>query len=196
MPLPAAAAALSPQLIGGIVGGASNLFGALGNIFGSKKSNAGLASIQIPEYQVNPLADQRLGMAQTMMNSFAPGVQQAQQGVQQATANQISNAQRGATDAAQFLATGGNISGQANKAFTDIMTKDAEDAQRRYANLSQAQEGVINEGDKVFQSKMNKLQMQTQIQGAMAQNRQNAMQGLVNAGTGIGNIFASMGKTT
>lgn len=176
---------MAPQLIGALAGAGIGTIGAIGNIFAARKNNKELGKIDIPEYQANPLVAQGLGMAQTMMNSFAPGVQQAQQNIQQTTSNQISNAQRGATDAAQFLATGGNISGQANKAFTDTMTKDAEDAQRRYANLTQAQDKSINESDKVFQNKMNRIQMQTQIKGAMAQNRTNAMQGLINTGLGI-----------
>lgn len=184
-------------MVGEIVSGTVGAIGALGGLFGGAKSNKEIEKLKkmIPEYEANPLAAQRLGLAQQQLQGRMPGAQQAEQNIYQQTANQMSMAQRGATDASQLLATGGAIGGQANQAFTGLSQAEAGDYQRRYGNLTSAQEGQIAEQDKVFQSKMNKYQTLAQLGGAQAQNRSNAWSSIGNLGQAGLTAFAGSGKS-
>jgi hypothetical protein len=97
----------------------------------------------------------------------------------------MANVNRNATDASQALAMAGATQGQANQAFGNLETGEAQDYQRRYGNLVGAQQGMIQEGDKVFQDQVRRFQDMAQIKGAQAHNRSAMWQGLGNLGFGM-----------
>ena len=163
------------------------LIGGIGGIFGNRKSQKQLEALisQNPQYKANPIAAQRLGLAQTMLNARMPGAAAAERNIYQNQANAQGAVSRNATDASQALALAAAGQGQSNQAFNNLASQEAQDYQRRYGNLYQAQEGQINEQDKVFQDQVRRFQDLAQIRGAQANNRQSMWSSLGNLGFGV-----------
>jgi hypothetical protein len=171
------------------------LIGGVGRLFARGKANKDLKRLmgQDPVYKENPLAKQRLGLASTLLNARMPGVAMAEKNLFANQANQISNINRNATDSAQALALATGTQGQTNAAIADLGMAEAQDYQRRYGNYTQAQEGVINEGDKVFQDNVRRFQNKVGMQGQINQNRQNSWGEISNLGFGLANFGMSGG---
>lgn len=166
------------------------LVGGIGSIFGTRKSNRDLQNLmgQDPSYKANPIAGQRLGLAQTLLNARMPGAAAAERNIYGAQANTMANVNRNATDSSQALALAAAGQGQANQAFGNLETQEAQDYQRRYGNLVGAQEGQIQEGDKVYQDQVRRFQDMAQIKGMQAQNRQSMWNSISNFGFGAMNL--------
>ena len=167
-------------LVGGLVGG-------IGKIIGRGKANRQLEQLlkQDPRYQINPLAQQRLGLAQTLLNARQPGAATAERNIYSNEANQLAFLNRNATDASQALALAGSIAGQTNQAFENLGMQEAQDYQRRYGNLTEAQQGMISEGDKQYQDQIRRYQDLLSIRGAQNENRQNTWGDIANFGFGL-----------
>lgn len=185
MPLPLLAAAIGAGI--GIIGG-------IGKMIGRGKANRQMNRLlkEDPVYSENPLARQRLGLAQTMLNARMPGSQAVQNNIYGNQANTLSNIQRGATDSSQALALASGVQGSTNDAFNNLGIQESQDYQRRYGNLSQAQEGVIQEGDKVFSDQKRRFGNKMQVKGAINENRQNNWGDVSNMGFGLAD-FAMKG---
>lgn len=166
------------------------LIGGIGSIFGNAKSNRELNKLlkQDPTYKANPIAGQQLGLAQTLLNARMPGAAAAERNIYGAQANTMAQVNRNATDSSQVLALAGASQGQANQAFSNLGQQEAQDYQRRYGNLVGAQQGMINEGDKVYQDQVRRFQDLASIRGAQNQNRQNTWNSISNLGMGAANI--------
>lgn len=171
------------------------LIGGIGSFFGARKSNKQLDQLlkQDPTYTANPIAAQRMALAQTLLNARMPGAAAAERNIYNAQANTMANVNRNATDASQALALAAASQGQANQAFSNLGTQEAQDYQRRYQNLVGAQEGEIQEGDKVYQDQVRRFGDLAQIRGAQAQNRQGVWQSLSNLGFGAMNLGVAGG---
>jgi hypothetical protein len=102
----------------------------------------------------------------------------------QAQANQLASAQRGATDASQLLAVGAGLQGGTNEAFSKLAAQEAEGKAGLLGSLNQAYRGVISEGDKAYNSMMQKFEMDAQAKAALRQS------GMQNIFGGIGDIGA------
>ena len=179
--------------IGGAVAG---LAGAFGQIGAAKKSRRELDALmkQNPEYRQNPLAQQRLGMAQSLFNSRMPGAAAFAQGIQTGTAGAMENIKRAATNPAQILAAGAATMGQAGEQMNELQKSEAAYQQQQYQNLAAAQEGAIQESDKEFQDRARRFQEKVQAQGVIAQNRQAAWGSLANLGGQVAGLGAQMYK--
>lgn len=169
------------------VGMGIGLIGGIGSFFGNRKSNKQLERLigQNPQYRANPIASQQMGLAQTLLNARMPGAAAAERNIYQNQANMMGSVNRNATDASQAMAMAAAGQGQSNQAFGNLATMEGQDYQRRYGNLVGAQQGVINEGDKVHQDSVRRFQDLAQIRGAQAHNRQASWQSLGNLGFGI-----------
>lgn len=178
-----------------IAGLGLGLVGTIGNLFGAHKANKRLNQLLAsdPTYTANPIAAQRLGLASTLLNARAPGAASAERNIYGTQANTLANVERNATDGSQSLAVAAGVQGQTDQAFQNLQDKEAEDYQRRYANEVAAQEGQIQEGDKVFQDKVRQFQDKASILGAKTQNTANAWQSLTNFGYGAANLGMSGG---
>lgn len=178
-----------------LVGAAVGLIGAAGKMIGRGKANKEMNSLlaQDPKYVANPIARQRMGLAQTLLNARMPGSAALERNIYSNRANTISNLERNATDASQLLAGGAKVQGQTDDAFQDLQFNEAQDYQRRYGNLENAQEGVIREDDKVFNDGVRRFQNKVQIKGAINENRQNSWGDVSNLGFGLMNIGMSGG---
>lgn len=176
--------------ITGIAGLGLGLIGGIGSLFGNRKANRRLEDLlkQNPQYQANPLARQQMGLAQTLLNARMPGAVAAEHNIYQNQANMMGQVNRNATDASQALALAAAGQGQTNQAFGNLATQEAQDYHRRYGNLTQAQQGVINEDDKVYQDQVRRFQDMAQIRGAQNANTQNTWNSIGNLGFGVLNF--------
>lgn len=150
------------------------LIGSIGKMFGRGKANREMNRLLAsqPEYKENPLARQRLALTQALSNARMPGALAAERNIYTNQANQISNINRAATDSSQALALAAGTQVGTNRAFTDLGMAESQDQQRRLQNLFSAQEGVINEQDKVYKDQVNRWQNTAQIRGTQNANRQ------------------------
>lgn len=179
----------------GAIGLGVGLIGGIGKLIGSGSANKKLSQLigQEPTYTANPIAAQRLALAQNLLNARMPGASYAESNIYGNQANQEANIQRNATSGSQALAMGAATQAGTNKAFTDLGAKEAEDYQRRYANLSSAEQGQIQEGDKVYQDQIRRFQDLAQIRGQQNANTQNAWSSISNAGFGVASFGLSGG---
>lgn len=163
------------------------LVGAVGKMFGRKKANKQLESLisQNPSYQKNPIVDQRLGLAQTLLNARMPGAASVERNIYGNQANQLANINRGATDSSQALALAAGTQGQADQAFGNLGEQEAQDYQRRQSNLVGAQGAAVQEGQNVFQDSVRRFGDTVAMRGAQNENRQNSWGDVSNMGFGL-----------
>lgn len=178
---------MDPLTIGGLGLG---LIGGIGSLFGARRANRRLEQLikQNPTYKENPLARERLGLAQTLLNARAPGAAAAERNIYGNQANTMAQVNRNATDSSQALAMAAGVQGQTNQAFENLATQEAQDYQRRYGNLVGAQEGVIQEGDKVFNDQVRRYQDLVSIRGAQNTNTQGMWNSLSSLGLGAASL--------
>lgn len=175
------------------IGMGVGLIGSIGNIFGSRRANKRLEALigQNPAYKENPIAGQRLALAQQLLNARMPGAASIERNIYGNQANTLANVQRNATDASQALALSAGTQGQTNQAFNQLGIQESQDYYNRLGNLTGAQQGMIQEGDKVYQDQVRRFQDLAAIRGAQNQNRQSAWQGIGNLGFGLMNFGAA-----
>jgi hypothetical protein len=180
----------SPDPISSAIGAGIGLIGGIGGLLSAGKANRQLEGLlrRDPQYQVNPLAQQRLAYANTLLNARMPGAAAMDRNIYGAEANQMANIQKNAADGSQALAMGAASQGQTDQAFGNAAQVENQDFQRRYQNQVGAQEGMINEDDKVYQDRLRRLQDEANIRGAQAQNRQGAWNAISGAGGGLMNF--------
>lgn len=172
-----------------LAGAGVGLIGGIAGLFHAGAANAQLNKLigQDPSYSINPVAQQRLALAQTLLNARMPGAASASNNILETQANQNAGIERNATSGAQAIAAEAGAAGGANKAFEQLGEQEAQDYQRRYGNLAGAQEGIVQEGDKVYQSKVRQFEDMAQIRAAQNANTSNALSSLSNLGFGAMN---------
>jgi hypothetical protein len=174
----------------------SNMFGLVKGIQAMRQSK----KIK-PEYYAygdsrlndvaNPYAKQMLGMAQTQLNAQDPFAAAQQRGILSGQAGAMSGVQRSAMDPSQALALTAAIQGNTNQAMFQQGLQNQQNYQSRLANLTGAQQTMISEGDKAYQDRLRKFQMDTEMKQAL----QNAgAQTFMNAGSSMGSGLMSMGR--
>jgi len=188
---------------GAIAGIGLGLIGGIGKMFGRAKANRELKALakQDPTYSADPrimqMANQRLGLANTLLQARAPGAMQAERNIYSTQAGQLAGLNRSATDASQALAVAAGIGGQTQDAFTNLGQQEAQDYYRRLGIQGDAQQGVMNEAQRVegnmFNDQLRKYQNKMDIQGAMQQNRQNTWGDISNLGFGLADFGMSGG---
>ena len=170
------------------VGAGLSALGSLGKIFAGAKQNK-LANQINPiyqQYQQNPLAQENLAVNKNMFYGRMPGAQKAEANIMQAQANQLANVQRGATDASQLLALGAGLQGGTNDAFSNLAAQEAQSKAGLLTNLGQAYRGAISEGDKAYESMLQKYQMDSQAKAALRES------GMQNIFGGIGDVAGGL----
>lgn len=135
--------------------------GILGLIQNSK---ANQIHPQWQQYQANPLAAQQLATAQNAYNGRMGGALAQEQGIYNAQANTQASVERNATDAGTALAMAAAGQGSTNDALNKLGVQEAQNKYNLLGNLNQAYGTNIAEGDKVYNSMMQKYQMDTQAQ--------------------------------
>lgn len=177
------------------IGMAAGVVGTIGKMFSRAKNNRELEDLlkQDPSYSINPLAQQRLGLAQTLLNARMPGSQARENRIFSNQASNQYNVGRTATDASQALLMNATGQGQTNQAFGDLGMDEANYFQQNLNNLTGAQEGMIQEGNKVYEDQVRKYGNKMQIKGAQAENRNNTWSDVANLGFGLSDFGMSGG---
>jgi hypothetical protein len=109
------------------VGIGVGILGSIGKMIARRKANKDMRNLisRNPQYQANPLAQERLSLAQTLLNARMPGAIQAERNIYGSQANQLANVNRNATDASQALAMGAATQGATNDAFVNLGMQEA-----------------------------------------------------------------------
>jgi hypothetical protein len=178
-----------------LIGLGIGLAGAVGKMIGRGKANREMDRLNKlnPAYKENPLAAQRLGLANTLLNARAPGALSAERNIRANQAGSVANINRVATDSTQALAMASGTQGQSNEDFNELAQDETQDYQRRYQNVVGAENAVINEQDKVFQDGVRRWEDNVAFQGAKNENRQNTWSDISNHGFGLANFGMSGG---
>jgi hypothetical protein len=178
--MPLGGLATAGMIIGGLGGVGKSIFGI------SQMNKAKQIKPEWAAYEKNKLADQNLGAASNLFYGKNRAFTQAEANIRQAQSDQMSNAQRNATDSATLLATGAGAAGNANQAFSNLAGQEAQQQAGVLDNLSRAYAMSINEGDKVQANKLMKYQLDSQAQSALRESGMNNIFG------GISDIAGGM----
>lgn len=178
MPIPLlalAAISAAPKLLGGV----------------NQLIQGGKIKPQYHPYTSNPLAATQLGTAQNAYNGRMAGADAADRNIANSQANMNANASRNSSDGAQALQMGMLGQGQANQGYEDLAGREAANKQALLGNLNAAYGVNIGEGDKVYNSQMQKYQMDAQAKAALNADGQKNIAGA--AGDFAGSMLMGQG---
>lgn len=134
------------------------------------------------QYATSPFAKARFGTASNLFNARMAGASNMEKNISSAQGNALSSIGRNATDASQALALAAASQGTADQAFSDLQTKESMNKYNMLDNLNQAYAQMIGEGDKEYNSKLQKYQMDIEEKNALRQAGMNNIYG------GIGDL--------
>jgi hypothetical protein len=170
---------------------------------GKLKKMAGKINPVNAEYKENPEARKRLSLAEMYLNARNPATTYAERNVQGNEANQMAQIGDLAGDSSQALAYAAGVHGNTNNAYGNIQNNEVLDQQRRYKNYTDAQEGIIQEGDKTYADKLRdyqeKMNLKNSYLAASMQNKQAAFNGIDSLAVQLGGMaltggFSGLGK--
>jgi len=145
-------ASLIPAAIGAVSGGIKIIKGI---------NQDGLANkVVVPDatYNTSPYARAMLATATQMKNAKMPGAQNAEAGILGNQANTVGAIDRNSNSGAQALSMVSAAQGNTDNALNNLGTLEGKYAMETTNNLNNAQQTMINEGDKVYQDKVRKQQ--------------------------------------
>lgn len=189
-----AAIAITGATIGAIGSGYNIIKGA------HQQKEANKIHPEFSYYQANPYAADQLSAAQNLYNGRMAGAASEQNNIASSQANFANNASRNASSGAQALALAAAGQGEADSAYNKLGTQESQNKVNMLQNLNQAYAANINEGDKVYQSQLNKYQLdlnrQAQLAGAGASNISGGINGLGSSILAGGNFYAKANGLT
>lgn len=134
------------------------------------------------QYQTNPFAKQKLDISKQLFGGRMAGAPQLERNIFTAQANQMGNVSRNASDGSQALALGAAAQGQTNQSLSDLQVQEQQNKYNMLQNLNQAYGTMIDEGDKEYQSMLEKYGMDVNRKDALrssgAQNKYGAVSDL------------------
>jgi len=151
------------------------------------------------QYQQNPFAKQQLGIAQQLFNGRMAGAPQLQNNIFSSQGNTLDAINRNATDSSQALALAAGAQGQTNESLQDLQIKEAQNKAMMLQNLNQAYGVNIGEGDKEYQSMLQKYGMDVDrkdaLRNAGAQNKYGSISDLASMAFtgGTSGMFGGLG---
>lgn len=166
------------------IGAGLGLLGQVGKFLSGAKQKKEARKINpiFNQYQASPFAKQQLDLAKQLYGGRMPGAAALEKNIFSSGANAVNAGLRNATDASQALALGAASQGQTNESLSDLQTKEAMNKQAMLQNLNQAYGTNIAEGDKEYESMLQKYQMDAQRKDALnsagAQNKYGAVSDL------------------
>jgi hypothetical protein len=174
----------------GLAGAGINLVSGLITA-GKQKKLANAIHPNDPTYQTSDYAKNNLALASQLYNSRMAGANQQEQNIYGTQANTISAIDRNSGSGADALAAVAGTQGNTNQSFANLGMQEAQDKMNRYALVNQANQGMINEGDKVYNDQLRKyteaVDAKNALQGAALQNSHNAI-------AGFGNMLGALGQ--
>ena len=152
------------------------------------------------QYQTNPFARKQLEAAQNAYADPSMGTRAGfQRNIMSNFGNAASYADNNISDGSQGLAYKAGLLGQSNEAISNENMNFMQNKANMLGNLNQAYGTMIGEGDKVYESMLQKYGMDTQRKDALrssgAQNKYGAVSDLASmgfslaGGGGFGNLF-------
>lgn len=183
--------------IAAVGAGIGAVSGAYNIIKGSQQNKAANAIHPTYEnYQASPYAGQQLAAAQQLYNGRMAGAASESRNIAAAQSNLNATAQRTATNSAQALSLASAGQGVANEAYNKLGVQEAQNKQNLLQNLNKAYASNISEGDKVYQSQLNKYQLdlnrQAQLAGAGASNVSSGINGIGSSVLAFGNFLSNI----
>jgi hypothetical protein len=137
-------------------------------------------------------ARQMLGQAQMQLNARNPFAAAQQRGILGSQANAMAGAQRAVTDPSQALAMTAALQANTDQAMFGQAAQEQQAYQQRMGNLMGAQQVMISEGDKLYQDRMRKFNMDQERKDAL---QQAGTQSLINAGNSLSSsLLGRFGK--
>lgn len=151
----------------------------------------------------SPYAKQMLGLAQTQLNARSPYAVAQQRSILASQAGAQSAGQKAITDPSQLLAMAPVYQGVAGKQEFDRAFAEQQQYQQKLAQLTGAQQVMIGEGEKIYQDRLRKYQMDMDLKQALKQaGRQTTLASMQNlastflAGGKVAPIAPPIGGTT
>jgi hypothetical protein len=167
------------QAAGGLIGGVSKLFLAAKQAREADKIHPFRTN-----YEASPYAKANVGLAQNAYNGRAAGAEQMQAGLDASQANTINAGNRNATSSADALAIAAGAQGATNSGYAQLGTMEEQHRQAAMGALMQANQGMVTEGDKVYNDKLlayqEQLDAKNALLGAATQNKYGAFSDLGN----------------
>jgi len=167
--------------------------GAIGKFISGMKQSKEAKKINpvFNQYQANPFAKQQLGLAQNLFGGRMAGAQSLERNIFSNQANTLDSVGRNATDASQAIAAAAGVQGQMNNDLTGLQTMEAQNKYNLLGNLNQAYGANINEGDKVYNSMLQKFQFDAGRKDALANAGAMNKSGAVND---LSSMFMQLGQ--
>jgi hypothetical protein len=155
--------------------GISGISSLAKTIFGGKQQKlANKIKPQWNQYQTSPYAQRQLAMAQQLFGGRMAGAGAQEQNIFNNQATTQASINRNAGDASRAIALAGGVQGQTNEALGNLGMQEAQNKYKMLGNLYNAYGQMVQEGDKVYQSQMQKYMMDKQdqfnLRNAGAQN--------------------------
>lgn len=173
---------MNPLMAIGAGLGVANMIGKF--ISGAKQTKEAKAINPIfNQYQKSPFAQRQLGLAQTMFNDPSMGMRaQMMNNISSNNASFLNNVNKNATSSSDALALGAAGLGQSNENMFNANMRFNDNRLALLDNLNQAYGTNIREGDKEYESMLQKYQMDSQRKDALrssgAQNKYGAVSDL------------------
>lgn len=183
----------SPFLVAGAALGAANAVGRFFTGIHQRKLANKINPVFNP-YQASPYAKQRLGLATQLFNGRMFGAPQLERNIFSNQAAAVNNINRNATDASQALSYGAFAQGQTDDALTNLQTMEAQNKYQMLGNLNSAYEGMIGEGDKEYQSMLDKYRDDVAQKNALSQSGMENKYGAVSDLSSLGIQLAGLGR--
>ena len=139
----------------------------------------------------SPYAKQMLGLAQTQLNARTPFAAAQQRGILGSQANAMAGMERNVTDPSQALAMTAALQANTDQALFNQGMQEQQMYQQRLGNLANAQQTMIQEGDKVYQDRMRKFMMDQERKDSL---QQAGSQTLMNAGANMASSMFAASK--
>lgn len=175
--------------IGASLSGISSL-GKL--IFGGKQNKmANRINPVFKQYETSPFAQRQLAIAQQMFGGRMAGAGAQEQNIFNNQASTSANINRNVGDSSRALALTGAMQGQTNEALSNLGMNEAQNKYNMLGNLNQAYGTLIGEGDKVYNSMLQKYQIDKQDQAALRESGVKNMFGGLND---LAGLFGTLGQ--
>ena len=182
------------------IGAALGAANAAGRFFsgGKQKNLANQINPVFNPYQASPYAKKRLGLANNLFNGRMFGAPQLERNIFSNQASAVSNINKNATDASQALSFGAAAQGQTNDALTNLQTLESQNKYQTLNNLNAAYEGMVNEGDKEYDSMRYKYEQdvaqKNALMDAAMNNKYGAVSDLSSLGIQLSGLVGGVGS--
>ena len=142
----------------------------------------------------SPYAKQMMGLAQTQLNARSPYAAGQQRSILSSQAGAQAAGQRAITDPSQLLAMSPVYQGVAGQQEFNRAAQEQQQYQQKLSQLTGAQQVMIGEGDKTYQDRLRKYQMDMDLKQALAsagrQTTLSSMQNLASTFLAAGSNYA------